>query len=159
MLREMGHQLIPGFEAPGGRNILLVPEGVKRVRIKGQLLRHEADLDHRANTLFQQTIVDLIDIRKIVDRVAVLILVIDPDFVMQDGMKAHVLKIRYLLYRAQVVAIAIAQGQDRAAGAKHLLPEMGEGCSRRRGVNLNLLLGKQRTTGRKRDTQTQHNGR
>jgi hypothetical protein len=94
---------------------LLVPEGVKRIGIEGQLLWHEADLYHRANAELQQPIVDLIDIRKIVDRVAVLILVIDPNFVMQDGMKAHVLEICYLLYRAQVVAIALTQGKHGAS--------------------------------------------
>ena len=69
-----------------------------------------------------------------------LVLVIDPDFVMQDGMKAHVLKISDLLDRAKIVAVAIAQRQDGASGAEHLLPEMREGCSRRACINLNLLL-------------------
>ena len=108
MLREMGHQCIPGLETFWRRNILLVPEGVERVRIEGQLFRHEADLDYRPNSLLQKTIVDLVDIREIVDRVAVLVLVIDSDLVMQNGVKAHVLEICYLLYRAQVVAVAIA---------------------------------------------------
>src|SRR5262249_12096589 len=111
------------------------------VRIESQLLWHEADFYHWANTELQQTIVDLIDIREVVDRVALLILVIEPDFVMEDGMKAHVLEICYLLDRPQVVSVAFAERQDGATGAEHLLPEMREGCGLRRGVNLDLLLG------------------
>ena len=150
----MCHQRIPVFETFRWRHIRLVPEGVERVGIKGQLLRHEADLHDRADAVLQQAVVDLIDIGKVIDRVAVLVLVIDSDLVMQDGVKTHILEFCYLLYRAKVVAVAIAQGQDRAPRAKHLLPEMWKGCSRRRGVNLDLLLGKQRTTDRKKDTQT-----
>ena len=39
-----------------------------------------------------------------------------------------------LLHLAQIAAIALAQGEDRAAGAEHLLPEMREGMSRGCGV-------------------------
>ena len=65
---------------------------MQRVGIEGQLLGHEADLDDRADAILQQAIVDLIDIGKVVDRVAVLVLVVDSDLVMQDGVKAHIAK-------------------------------------------------------------------
>ena len=113
---------------------------MERVRIEGQLLRHEADLDHGADTILQQAIVDLIDIGKIVDRVTVLVLAINPDLVMKNGMKANVLEICYLFYRTQVVTVAIAQGEDCASRTKHLLPEMRKGRGLRAGIDWNLLL-------------------
>ena len=69
-----------------------------------------------------------------------LVLVIDSDFIMQDGVKAHVFEICYLLHGAKVVVVAIAQGEDGAAGAKHLFPEVRKGGCWRAGINLNLLL-------------------
>ena len=99
---------------------------MERIWIEGQLLRHEADLDNRPHAVLQQTIVDLIDVREVVDRVAVLVFVVDADFVMQDGVKAHILEICYLLYRAQVVAIALAQRENGAPRTEHLFPEVWE---------------------------------
>ena len=42
-----------------------------------------------------------------------------------------------LLYFAQIVAIALAQREDGAPGAEHLLPEMREGLARGARVHLN----------------------
>src|ERR1700727_2181384 len=93
VLRELRHQGIPGFETPGGRDVRLVPEGMECVWVEGKLLWHEAYLDHGTDTVLQQAIIDLIDVREIVDRVSVLILVVDTDLVVQDGVEPDVLKI------------------------------------------------------------------
>jgi hypothetical protein len=110
VLGEMRHQSIPGFETFRRRDIRLVPEGVEGVWIEGQLLWHEAYFDHRTDTVLQQAIIDLIDIREIVDGISVLVLVVNTDLVVQDGVEADVFEIGDLLDGDEVVPVAIAQG-------------------------------------------------
>ena len=38
--------------------------------LRGQLLGHEAQLDEGADSVFQQAVVDLIDVGEVVDRIA-----------------------------------------------------------------------------------------
>src|ERR1035437_8046864 len=54
------------------------------------------------------------------------VLVVDSDFIMKDGVEAHVFEAGNLLYIAEIVAIALAQRHDAALGAEQVLPEMGE---------------------------------
>ena len=96
---------------------------MQRVWIERQLARHKADLYVRSHSVFQEPIVDLVRIREVINRIAVLILVVYADLVVQNGMESHVLEIRDLLHRAQVIAIALAQAQNRASGTKHLFPQ------------------------------------
>ena len=42
-------------------------------------------------------------------------------------MEADVLEVGGLLYIAKVAAVAVAQAQIGASGAKHVLPEVGRG--------------------------------
>src|SRR5262249_30232319 len=100
------------------------------VRIKGQLLRHETDLDHGPHAVCEQPVVNLVDVGKVVNRIAVLVFVIYSDFILQDGVKTDVSEIGDCLYGAKVIAIALAQRKNCASRAEHLLPEMREWSSR-----------------------------
>ena len=57
-----------------------------------KLLRHEAQFDEGADAVGQQAVVDLVDVREVVDRLALFVLVVDADFVVKDGVEAHVWK-------------------------------------------------------------------
>ena len=61
------------------------------------------------------------------------VFVVEADFVVKDGVEADVFEIGGLLYLAQVAAVTVAERQDGAAGAEHLLPEMREGMGGQRG--------------------------
>ena len=69
-----------------------------------------------------------------------LVFVVDAYLIVKDGVEANVAEVRYFLHCAEVVAIAFAQGEDGAAGAEHLLPEVGEGGGLGVGVDLDDLL-------------------
>jgi len=72
------------------------------------------------------------------------VFVVDADVVVHDGMEADVLEVRDLLHSLRVVAVALAHGEDGAAGAEHLFPEMRErrgGSMRVDGDGLGRLLG------------------
>ena len=66
---------------------------MKRVGIEGELFRHEADLDDGLDAVLQQAVVDLVDVGEVIDGVAVLVFVVDADFVVKDGVKTDVLEI------------------------------------------------------------------
>ena len=117
---------------------------MQRSRVGRHLLRHEAELNKGANVVFKQAIVDLVDIGEVVDRSIVgslrcqagvlgfAIGIVEANLVVKDGVEADGLKVGGLHNRAQVLAIALAQGEDGAVGAKSLLPEM----RKRRGGGL-----------------------
>ena len=93
---EVDVGLVPDFELPGGdfvdavardevlrrrrwiiasqmrvvlrrRDVGLVPEGVQRVGVGGQLLGHEAQLDEGPDVVGEQAVVDLVDVGEVVD--------------------------------------------------------------------------------------------
>src|SRR5271170_5499661 len=64
------------------------------------------------------------------------VLIVHPDFIMEDGMEAYVLEAGNLLDLAKIATIAIAQRENGASGAEHFLPEVGEGASGCCGVDL-----------------------
>ncbi len=133
VLGEGGHESVPFSVVLGRRDDLLVPEGVV-VEPRGKLFGHEADLDEGADAVGEQAIVDLIDVGKVVDGIALGVFVVDADVVIHDGVEADVLEVGDLLHGLHVVAIALAHGEDGAAGTEHLLPEMGE----RRGGSMRV---------------------
>src|SRR5271170_7667058 len=69
-----------------------------------------------------------------------LVFVVDTNFIVQDGVEAHIAEIRDRLHRVQILEITVPERQDGTAGPKHLFPKMWKrrGCSVR--VNSNLLL-------------------
>src|SRR6202012_1397469 len=123
-----------------------VPEGMKRVGVEGQLLGHEADFDEGTDAVLQQAIVNLVDVSEVVDGVAVLVEVVDAHLVVKDCVEAHVLEVRDLPDGAHVIAIALAQRENGAAGAEHLIPEVRKGCGRRLRIDMHDFL---RATNRK----------
>ena len=76
----------------GGETFGLYQKGCNRVWIGRQLARHKADLDKRPYAVFQQPIVNLVDVGEVVNRVAMLVFVIDPHFIVQDRVKPHIAK-------------------------------------------------------------------
>ncbi len=84
----------------------------------------------------------MIDVGEVVDGVAVLVFVVDADFVVEDGVEANVAEVRYFLHGTQVFAVAFAQSQDGAAGAEHLFPEVREGGGLGVGVDLDRFLSR-----------------
>ncbi len=125
VLGKGGDEAVPLRVVLGRRDDLLVPEGVV-VEARGKFLGHEADLDEGANAVGEQAVVDLVDVGEVVDGIALRVFVVDADVVVHDGVEADVLEVGDLLHSLHVVAIALAHGEDGAAGAEHLLPEVWE---------------------------------
>jgi len=65
MPRERFDELLPFVPVLRRRNVLLVPERMQRVRIGSELLGHETQFDEGANFIFQEAIVNLVDIGKV----------------------------------------------------------------------------------------------
>src|SRR6185369_15672230 len=70
----------------GRRNDLLVPERM-HVLTEREFLRHETDFDKGADAAGEQTVVDLVDVGKVVDGGALGVFVVDADFVVEDGVE------------------------------------------------------------------------
>src|ERR1700722_12981818 len=64
MPRKLADQIIPLGIILGWRDVLLIPESMQRVLIGSQRLGHETQLNERTNTISQQAVINLIDIRK-----------------------------------------------------------------------------------------------
>src|SRR5579871_89271 len=75
MLRKRPHQIVPTLVIFGRRHNRVIPERMN-VLAEGELLWHEADFDERTYSVLEQRIVDLVDIRKVVDRIPLLVLVV-----------------------------------------------------------------------------------
>ncbi len=123
---ELGDEVVPLIPVFGWRDVLLVPERMERVLVRRQFLRHETQFDERTNTVVQQAVINLIDIRKVVQGMTLGVFVVDSNLIMKNGMEAHVLEAGNLLHIAEIVAITLAQSDDGALGAEHVLPEVGE---------------------------------
>src|SRR6266702_1472441 len=103
------------------------------------LLRHETELDERAHVIFKKAVVDLVDVRKVIDGGIVgglcskswipglTVRVVKAHLIHQDAVKTNRLKVGRLLDRTLIVAIALTQREDRAPRTKSLLPVMREG--------------------------------
>ena len=107
MSRELGNEIIPLGPVFWRRNVRLIPKSMGHV-LRRQLFWHEAELNKRPYAIFQQTIVDLIDIRKVINRLSLLILVIDTNLIVKDGVEADVLEPSDLSYLSQILAIAVS---------------------------------------------------
>src|SRR5713101_6985456 len=54
------------------------------------------------------------------------VLVVYADFIVEDGVEAHIFEAGNLLHIAEIVAVTLAQRHDGALGTEHFLPEVGE---------------------------------
>src|SRR5580704_6537633 len=102
-----------------------------------EFLGHETQFDEGPHVVLQQPVVNLVNVGEVVDRMAFWVFVVQPYFIMENGVKANVLKIGDGFHFAQVMAITLTQTKDRAAGAEHLLPKMRERMGRPLRVHLN----------------------
>src|SRR6266478_603634 len=139
MPRKVLNELLPFVPVFRRRNVLFVPEGMERIRIGSELFGHEAELDEWADVILEQAVVDLIDIGEVVDGLAFPVLIVQANLVMEDGMEADVFKAGDAFGFAEVVAVAFAQRQDSAAGAKHFFPEVREWMRGGPGIHFDSL--------------------
>src|SRR5271166_2422824 len=109
------------------------------VRTRSKLVRHETELDKRLDAICQKTVVNLVNVGKVVNRPTVFVFVVNADFVVEDRVEAHVLQAGDLLDFAQIAAPGIAQGENGAARTENLLPIMRKGMRWPRGVYRNGL--------------------
>src|SRR5450759_1251993 len=104
----MGNEVVPFAPIFWRRNVRLIPERVQD-RFRGKLPGHEAQFHKWTNMIFQQTVIDLIDVRKIINGLSFGILVVQADFIMENRMKSHISESRSVLDLAEVAAITVAQ--------------------------------------------------
>ena len=69
MLRKSADEAVPFLVVLRRSDDRLVPEGM-HILAQRELLRHEAEFDKRPHAVLQQTVIDLIDVGKIVDRIS-----------------------------------------------------------------------------------------
>ena len=74
---EILDKLLPLVPILRWRNVRFVPKRMRRDGIRGQLARHEAQLDKWARVVFEQAVVNLVHVRKIEDRLTAGVLVVE----------------------------------------------------------------------------------
>src|SRR5271168_636179 len=141
MACEIFDELFPLVPIFRRGDVLFVPEGMDGVGIGGELFGHEAELDEGADFVFEEAVVDLVDVGEIVDGLAGLVFVVEAEFVVEDSVEADVVEAGDALGFAEVAAIAVAEGEDGAAGAEHFFPEVWEGMGGGVGVDFDDLRG------------------
>jgi len=95
---------------------------MQSVGVRGELLGHEAKLDEWTNVILQQAVVDLIDVRVVVDGAPFFVFVIEAGFIMENGVEADVFEPGDALRFAEVIAVAVAKAQNSAPRTKHFFP-------------------------------------
>src|SRR5580692_5260254 len=101
MSREVRDEILPFVPILGWRNIRLIPKRLEHLGC-GKFFGHEAKFYKRANAVLEQAIVNLVDVRKIVDWLPFGILVVQAEFIVKNGMEADVFKSSCVLDGAQV---------------------------------------------------------
>src|SRR2546426_10056060 len=114
------------------RDVGLVPKRMRRRRIRGQFARHEAQFHKRADAIFEQPVVNLVNVRKIVNGIAGIVFAVKPYFVMENGVETDVFEAGDALHFAEIAAITLAQRDDGPFGTEHALPKMWKGMRRSR---------------------------
>src|SRR5215472_12912435 len=115
MLSEVVNQVTPAVPIFRGRDNGFVPERMENRRRRGQLARHEAEFNEGPHSGLQQSIVDLIDIRKVEGRMTLSIFVINANTIVQDVMETHILELSDFFNCAQIAAIVVTQSQNGPA--------------------------------------------
>src|SRR5436305_8386126 len=126
MAREYFDQLVPCLPVFWWRDVLLVPERVKSAGVRCELLGHEAELDEGADFVLEEPVVNLVDVREIVEGLARGVLIVKTNFIVKNGVETDVFEIGDAFGLEEVVAIIVAKREDRTTGAEHFFPEMGE---------------------------------
>src|SRR5262245_51002399 len=126
MLGKTGDEIAPSSPIFWRRNDRFVPEGMKRL-FRRKLSRSEAQFDEGPHLVLEEAIVDLIDVREVVNRPVVGPLVVDADFVVEDGVEAYIFEAGGRFDVAKIAPIVLSQRENGATGSKHPFPEMREG--------------------------------
>src|SRR5260370_1863638 len=110
----MRDKVVPLVPILWRRNDRLVPERMND-GLRGKFPRHEAQFDEGADMIFQQAIIDLIDVREIIDGFSGGIFIVHAGLVVENRVKTDVFESGHLLDLAEVPAIAISQRKNRAS--------------------------------------------
>ena len=87
MLGELVNQIIPFAPIFRRRDVLLVPESVGGI-LGRQFLRHETQLDKGTHAVLQETVVDLVDVGEVVNRMALAVLVVNAHVIEENRVEA-----------------------------------------------------------------------
>src|SRR5215469_683832 len=112
---EVVNQVTPTVPIFRGRNNGFVPEGMEHRRRCGQLAWHETEFNEGPHSSLQQSIVDLINVRKVVSRMALGVFFVDSNTIVQNVMEAHVLELSDFFHCAQIATIVVTQSQNGPA--------------------------------------------
>src|SRR6202047_1959030 len=129
MSGEMGDQIGPPPQVLRRRHDRMVPKRMQGL-LGGKFFGHEAQLYIRADAVLQKTVINLVDVRKIVNGLTIRVFIVESDFIMKNRMKTDVLESCCPLDFAQVLPITVAKGQNRAPRTEHALPIVGKRTSR-----------------------------
>ncbi len=140
MFGELGNQVVPLSPILRWRDVRLVPKCLDDL-FRRKFLGHETQFDEGPDTIGQEAIVNLVHVGKVVDRLARIVLVVDSDFVVEDGMKANILESRDELYLEEVFPVTLAKRKNGAPGAEHLLPEVRKWVNRGGCIHNNDFSG------------------
>src|ERR1019366_10273314 len=122
---KLRDQVVPFCPIFRGSHIWLVPKGVHD-GVGRKSIGHETQFHEWPDAVGQQTVIDLIDVREIEDRLTLFIFVVDAYLIMKDGMEPDIPEAGNAFDRLQVLAVTLTQGQNGAAGAEHLFPKVWE---------------------------------
>src|SRR5215472_2493919 len=136
MLSEVVNQVTPAVPIFRGRDNGFVPEGMENRRRRGQLAWHEAEFNEGPHSCLQQSIVDLINVRKVVSRIALGVFLVDSNTIVQDVMETHILELSDFFHCTRIAAIVVTQSQNGPTRTKNALPVVRKGMSRSAQVYL-----------------------
>src|SRR6476469_3357890 len=97
MLRKLCYKCIPLIPVLRRSDIGAVPERLNDF-LGSQLSRHETEFDEGSYSIRKQPIINLIEVREVVDRLTLLVLVVNADLIMEYRMKSHIAESGNLSY-------------------------------------------------------------
>src|SRR5262249_47311871 len=97
------------------RDDRVIPKDVNRGRLGGELTGHKAEFYVWAHAVCEKAVVNLVEVREVVDRIAGSVFVVDADFVVEDCVKANVFEISSLLHFFEIAEIGLAKREAGAA--------------------------------------------
>src|ERR1700683_658073 len=89
----------------------LVPKGVRGLA-GCKRLRHETNFNKRFHSKREDSVVNLVDVRKVVNRIALGIDGVDTDLIIENRVEANVFEIGNSLNFYKILSIAVAQRKD-----------------------------------------------
>src|SRR5579875_457297 len=130
---ERGDHFRPSLNIFGRGYVGLVPED--RFVAAREKLGHKAESDKGSYANFEQTVVNLIDVLKVINDVAARSDAAYPDIVSEDAMEAHGIDADFLVNHLEIFLIVSTQRQNRSARANHGFPVVWKGAHHTVGIN------------------------